>query len=63
MKDILTPTELAKKMGVKEETILAWRDLGMPSVKVGKFVFILGKSFLSWMKGLENSKNAQDASE
>lgn len=61
MKDVLTPAELAKKMGVSEETVMSWRDLGMPWVKVGKSIYILERSFLSWMKRLEKTKNAQDA--
>jgi len=53
--------EMAKKLGVSEQTFLNWRELGMPWVKIGKFVFILEDSFLRWAKDHEMTPNSQDA--
>ena len=61
LNDILTPEEVAEKLGVNEETVLSWRDLGMPWIKLGKMILISEKSFLRWAKSLEKAKNAQDA--
>jgi len=55
--------EIAKKLDVSVETVLGWRDLGMPWVKIGKMVFILEDSFHRWAKQLEKAKNVQDAPE
>lgn len=53
--------EMAKKLGVSDQTFLDWRTFGMPWVKIGKSVFILEDSFLRWAKAHEISQNAQDA--
>ncbi len=58
MKEVLTPAELAEKMDVSERVVFSWKDQGMPCVKLGKCIFIFWKSFLSWMKELENDKNS-----
>ena len=63
LKGVLKPEELAERFGLTEETVLGWRELGMPWIKVGKMIFILEASFLRWMKGREIQRNAQDASE
>lgn len=55
--------DIAKKLGIAEKTLLEWRGLGMPWVKIGKSVFILEDSFLRWAKDHEIGPNAQDASE
>ena len=55
-KGIFTPAEMAEKMGVSVETISGWRDQGMPSIKIGKSIFILEKSFIEWLKSLESPK-------
>ncbi len=52
--------DLAKRLGIEKETLLSWRDLGMPWVKIGKSVFIFEDSFTEWAKGREikpDSKN------
>ena len=53
--------DMAKKLGITEDTFLGWRDLGMPWVKIGKSIFILEDSFLRWARSLEISPNAQNA--
>ena len=53
--------DMAKKLGIEKETLLAWRELGMPWVKIGKSIFILEDSFLSWARDHEIRQNAQDA--
>lgn len=59
--------DMAKKLGISEDTFLGWRSLGMPWVKIGKSVFIFEDSFTEWAKGREikpNSKNeAKDENE
>lgn len=54
-------SEMAKKLGISEETFLSWRGLGMPWVKIGKSVFILEDSLLKWAKDHEKRQNAEDA--
>ena len=61
LNDILKPETIAEKFGVNEETVLSWRDLGMPWIRLGKMILISETSFLRWLKGLEKTKNAQDA--
>ncbi len=61
LNDILTPEKVAAKFDVNVETVLAWRDLGMPWIKLGKMVLISETSFLRWLKGLEKDPNAQNA--
>jgi hypothetical protein len=61
LNDILKPEEIAEKFGLSEETVLNWREIGMPWIRLGKMVLISEKSFLRWLKGLEKAKNAQDA--
>jgi len=53
--------EVAKKLGISEQTLLDWRSIGMPWVRIGKFVFIMEDSFLRWAKNREIIQNAQDA--
>jgi hypothetical protein len=53
--------EIAKRLGITEETLLGWRDLGMPWTKIGKSIFIFEDSFLSWARNKEITPNAQDA--
>ena len=62
LKDLITPKELARKLGVTEQIISQWRKEGMPSVKVGNSVFIIQASFLRWIEKLEKDQNTQDAS-
>ncbi len=56
---ILTPKALAKKLGITEATLLSWRSLGLPTIRIGKFIFIFEESFLKWIK---NQETVQDAS-
>jgi hypothetical protein len=56
LKGVLTPDQLAKKIGVSIEMVLSWRDQGMPSVKIGKSIFVLEKSLVEWLKTLESPK-------
>ena len=53
--------DMAKKLGIATETLLDWRGLGMPWVKIGKSIFVLEDSFLRWAKDHEIKPNAQDA--
>lgn len=55
--------EMAKKLGIERETLLGWRDLGMPWVKIGKLIYIFEDSFLKWARDHEINQNAQDAPE
>lgn len=61
--DILTPAKLAEKLGVTERVILDWREMGMPWVKIGKNIYILEKSFISWMKSREIGKTPKTPQE
>jgi len=55
----LTSKILAKRLGITETTLLSWRSLGLPTVRIRKSIFIFEDSFLKWAKRREN---AQDAS-
>ena len=55
--------DIAKKLGITEETFLGWRSLGMPWVKIGKSVYVLEDSFLRWARDHEINPKAQDAPE
>ena len=62
-KDALRPAQVAEQLGVSEETVLGWRELGMPWVQIGKRIFILESSFMRWVKSREIQGNDQDAPE
>jgi len=52
--------DMAKKLGIEKDTLLGWRELGMPWVKIGKSIFILEDSFLSWARDHEiKQKNGE----
>ncbi len=53
--------DMAKKLGITEETLLEWRNLGLPWTKIGKTIFIFEDSFYRWARGFEKNQNAQDA--
>lgn len=55
--------DMAKKLGISEDTFLGWRSLGMPWIKIGKSIFVLEDSFLHWVKDRETRQNVQDAPE
>ena len=55
LKQLLKPEDLAKKLGITTETLLSWREKGMPWVKAGKSVFILEGPFMKWIE-----KNIQE---
>jgi excisionase family DNA binding protein len=57
IKDLLTPKQLAEKMKVTEPTVSSWIELGLPTVKLGKFRLIFEDSFLKWLKGLEKHQD------
>ena len=67
LNDILRPEMVAERFGVNVETVLGWRDLGMPWIRLGKMVLISESSLLRWFKTLEKTltpekaQNAQDA--
>ena len=61
LKDILTPEKVAEKFEVTVETVLDWRKLGMPWVKIGKSIYIFEDSLLRWAKAHEIDPNAQNA--
>jgi hypothetical protein len=53
--------DMAKKLGITEETLLEWRRLGLPWAKIGKTIFIFEDSFYEWARSFENRDNRQDA--
>lgn len=55
IKNVLTIKQVATRFGVTEETINSWREAGMPVIKIGKSIFVLESSLVSWMKGIEIS--------
>jgi hypothetical protein len=61
LKGILKPEEVAEIFGVNVETVLGWRDIGMPSIKLGKMILISEVGLLKWLRGLEKTQNAQNA--
>jgi excisionase family DNA binding protein len=62
LKGILKPEEVAEIFGVKVETVLEWREKGLPWINLGKMVLISETGLYRWLKSLEKTKNAQDAS-
>ena len=55
LKQLIKPEDLARKLDVTTDTLLSWREKGMPWVKAGKSVFILEGPFMKWMgKNLQN---------
>ncbi len=62
-KNAFTPEEVAEQLGVTKETVLGWRELGMPWVQLGKKIYILESSFMKWVMKHEVHGNAQDAPE
>lgn len=63
LKDILRPEQLAERLDVEVETVLGWREIGMPWVTIGKKIYVLESSFMKWVKSREKGTNAQDAPE
>jgi hypothetical protein len=61
LRGILKPEEVAEMFDVNVETVLGWRDIGMPWIKLGKMILISEAGLLRWLKGLEKAQNAQDA--
>lgn len=62
LKGILNPDEVAEIFGVNVETVLGWRDIGMPSIKLGKMILISEAGLLKWLRSLEKVQNPQNAS-
>jgi hypothetical protein len=52
--------DMAKKLGIEKETLLGWRDMGMPWVKIGKSIFIFEDSFMEWARDHEIKTNSKD---
>jgi len=56
--------EMAKKLGIEKETLLEWRSMGMPWVKIGKLIYVFEDSFNKWARDHEISNQIpQDAPE
>lgn len=55
--------EMAKKLGIEKETLLGWRELGMPWVRIGKLIYIFEDSLIQWARDHEINPNRQDAPE
>lgn len=58
---LLTTGEIAKRFGIAEQTVNAWRNQGMPCVKLGKIILIRETSFLKWIGELEKKQNPENA--
>ena len=50
LRDLLKPGEVAKKLGISQDTIEKWMEQGMPYIKKGKFVFIPQGDLVRWMR-------------
>jgi excisionase family DNA binding protein len=50
IRDLLKKEQLAKKLGIGEDTIEEWMKNGMPYIKKGRFVFIPQNDFVKWMR-------------
>lgn len=61
LKGILKPDEVAEIFNVSVDTVLGWREMGMPSFKLGKMILISETGLLKWLRGLEKTQNAQNA--
>ncbi len=56
--NLLTPQTLAKRLGLTEQTVNSWKKEGLPTIKIGKFTYIIEDSFLKWIKGRESVQDA-----
>jgi hypothetical protein len=61
LKGMFRPEEVAEIFDVNIDTVLGWRDIGMPSIKLGKMILISEAGLLKWLRGLEKTQNAQNA--
>jgi len=67
IRDLLKKEQLAKKLGIGEDTIEEWMKNGMPYIKKGRFVFIPQNDFVKWMRldlknEVKNEKGEADRS-
>jgi len=67
IRDLLKKEQLAKKLGIGEDTIEEWMKNGMPYIKKGRFVFIPQNYFVKWMRldlknEMKNGKEEGDRS-
>ena len=53
LKDILTPEKVAEKFEVTVETVLDWRKLGMPWVKIGKSIYIFEVAYSDGQRNMK----------
>ena len=52
--DLLTPQELANKLGVKQSTIYHWTHIGyIPTVKIGNLIRFRWSSIHKWIEKQE----------
>ena len=61
MESLLTIPELMDFLQVKRNTIYTLRNLGLPTVKIGRSVRFKADSVVKWLSELESSNNASSA--
>jgi len=49
IEDIMTLEQIAEKIGVKLDIIEKWRSLGMPTIKIDKFIRAYYPRVLEWL--------------
>ena len=47
--DIVTLEKLAEEMDVKTEAVQKWREMGMPTIKIDKFVRAYKPAVAEWL--------------
>ncbi len=62
MESLLTIPELMDFLQVKRNTIYTLRNLGLPTVKIGRSVRFRADSVVKWLAEMESSNNASTAS-
>ena len=59
--DLLTPNEIADKLGVKKSTIYHWSHIGyIPTVKLGNLIRFRWSSIIKWLDKKERSGRIQN---
>ena len=62
MESLLTIPELMDFLQVKRNTIYTLRNLGLPTVKIGRSVRFRADSVVKWLSEMESSNSASTAS-
>lgn len=54
------PDEIAEELDVSPQVLLSWRSLGMPIIKLSKYIFIPRVKFFKWLEDQTESTGKSD---